>query len=159
MPDEAISVDDSHGSATRVRGSQSLTAPATEIDSRIASVGSRRQVRFSLETAISEALPRQSPVGLARLRASADWATPGLGRHGVCELQRETRTLPTFCFCLESLALMWSPKKSAVASDWAGLVAPVCCQTQNLFKRKRASSCARRIRRTSTSTPHLIGAV
>jgi hypothetical protein len=78
VPDETISVDDNHGSAARARGSQSLSAPAMENDSRKASVGSRRQVRFS-ETAILdlEAPPNRSPVGLVRLRASADWMAPG----------------------------------------------------------------------------------
>lgn len=75
MPDEAISVADDHGSAARARGSQSLTAPAMENDSRRASVGSRRQVRFPLRRPSKRRLQNRSPVGLARLRASADWAT------------------------------------------------------------------------------------
>lgn len=67
-------------------------------------------VRLSLEMAISEAPPSRSLVGLARLRASADWATPGLGRHGVCELQRETRTLATF-------VSVWSPLRLCGRQD------------------------------------------
>lgn len=140
-------------------GEANPSAPATENDSRRASVGSRRQVRFSLRRPSERRLPSRSPVGLARLRASADWATPGLGRHGACELQRETRTLPTFVSVWSPLRLCGRPGRRL----WP-LIGPAwwrrcAARLEHLFKRKRAASCARRIRRARTSTPHLIGDV
>lgn len=116
-------------------------------------------VRLSLEMAISEAPPSRSPVGLARLCASADWATPGLGRHRVCELQCETRTLATFVYVWSPLRLCGHPRCRPCPLIGPGCWRRCTARLEILFIRKRAFSCARRIRRTSTSTPHLIGAV